>query len=69
MYVVRVCLQVEYKLLTSLNALNIVQSLIIFFGMAAGLSVCARVSSWGPLQCLCVCLLYIYVLLSLRRQK
>lgn len=37
-------MQVEYKLLTSLNALNIVQSLIIFFGMAAGLSVCARVS-------------------------
>lgn len=39
-----VCLQtVEYKLLASLNILNVAQSLIIFSGLAAGLTVCAKV--------------------------
>lgn len=33
---------VEYKLLASLCALNVVQSLIIFVGLAAGLTVCAQ---------------------------
>jgi hypothetical protein len=35
---------VEYKLLASLNVLNVVQSFIIFAGMASGLTVCARAS-------------------------
>jgi hypothetical protein len=35
---------IEYKLLASLNALNVVQSLIIFSGLAAGLTVCAKAS-------------------------
>jgi hypothetical protein len=36
---------IEYKLLASLNALNVVQSLIIFSGLAAGLTVCAKASA------------------------
>lgn len=36
---------IEYKLLASLNALNVVQSLIIFSGLAAGLTVCAKAST------------------------
>ena len=33
----------EYKLLASLNILNVAQSVIIFLGLASGLTVCARV--------------------------
>ena len=40
--------KVEYLLLASLCALNIVQSFIIFIGLAAGLTVCAKV----PADCL-----------------
>ena len=38
----------EYKLLASLNILNVAQSIIIFLGLASGLTVCARVrrQSW-----------------------
>lgn len=40
--------RVEYLLLASLSALNIVQSLIIFVGLAAGLTVCANVRNFPP---------------------
>lgn len=40
--------RVEYLLLASLSALNIVQSLIIFVGLAAGLTVCANVRILPP---------------------
>lgn len=40
--------RVEYLLLASLSALNIVQSLIIFVGLAAGLTVCANVRTLPP---------------------
>lgn len=40
--------RVEYLLLASLSALNIVQSLIIFVGLAAGLTVCANVRIFPP---------------------
>ena len=36
---------VEYKLLASLCTLNVVQSMIIFVGLAAGLTVCAQASA------------------------
>ena len=45
-WAIRTTLQtIEYKLLASLNALNVVQSLIIFSGLAAGLTVCAKAST------------------------
>ena len=34
---------VEYKLMASLNGLNILQSIIIFTGLIAGLIVCTKV--------------------------
>lgn len=40
---------VEYKLLASLNILNVAQSLIIFTGLAAGLTVCAKGVASGSL--------------------
>ena len=36
---------VEYKLMASLNGLNVLQSVIIFSGLIAGLMVCVKVSS------------------------
>ena len=36
---------VEYKLMASLNGLNVLQSIIIFSGLIAGLMVCVKVSS------------------------
>ena len=44
---------VEYKLMASLNGLNVLQSVIIFSGLIAGLMVCVKVQiipglpSWG----------------------
>ena len=35
---------VEYKLMASLNGLNVLQSIIIFSGLIAGLMVCVKVS-------------------------
>lgn len=35
---------VEYKLMASLNGLNVLQSVIIFSGLIAGLMVCVKVS-------------------------
>lgn len=39
---------IEYKLLASLAALNIIQSAVIFSGLVAGLLVCTRVSLPAP---------------------
>ena len=45
---------VEYKLMASLNGLNVLQSIIIFSGLIAGLMVCVKVGcsctapSWHP---------------------
>ena len=36
---------VEYKLMASLNGLNVLQSIIIFSGLIAGLMVCVKVNS------------------------
>ena len=36
---------VEYKLMASLNGLNVLQSIIIFSGLIAGLMVCVKVQS------------------------
>ena len=36
---------VEYKLMASLNGLNMLQSIIIFSGLIAGLFVCTKVST------------------------
>ena len=36
--------RVEYKLQASLNGLNVLQSVIIFFGLIAGLIVCTKVA-------------------------
>lgn len=38
---------VEYKLLASLNALNVAQSLIIFSGLAAGKPPCTEAAALG----------------------
>jgi len=41
---------VEYKLMSSLNGLNVLQSIIIFSGLIAGLMVCVKVSIPQPIM-------------------
>ena len=41
---------VEYKLMASLNGLNVLQSVIIFSGLIAGLMVCVKVHHLGQAQ-------------------
>lgn len=57
---------VEYKLMASLNGLNVLQSVIIFSGLIAGLVVCTKVPAgpaWaGAYRQLAVCILQMFIL-------
>ena len=46
---------VEYKLMASLNGLNVLQSVIIFTGLIAGLVVCTKARP--PMKVICLILI------------